>query len=74
MDKVNVLFATDKNYLPYLECSLKSLLAHNENLSVFVLNTGDIPLDWAENLQPYFAQRRSELKLCYLNQASLNYF
>ena len=74
MDKVNVLFATDKNYLPYLECSLKSLLAHNENLSVFVLNTGDIPLDWAENLQPYFAQRRSELKLCYLNQASLNHF
>lgn len=74
MDKVNILFATDKNYLPYLECSLKSLLAHNENLSVFVLNTGDIPADWAENLQPYFLKRRSELKLCYLNQESLNHF
>ena len=32
--KYNVMMASDANYLPYVEITLKSLLMHNENLSV----------------------------------------
>ncbi|WP_273397057.1 glycosyltransferase family 8 protein [Actinobacillus porcinus] len=74
MEPINILLAADKNYLPYLEISLKSLLAHNENLSVFVLHTGDIPAAWADSLRPYFAKRQSELVLCYLDPEHLNLF
>ncbi|WP_293730994.1 hypothetical protein [uncultured Actinobacillus sp.] len=74
MERINILLATDKHYLPYLEISLKSLLAHNENLSVFVLHTGDIPAAWADSLRPYFAKRQSELVLCYLDPEHLNLF
>lgn len=38
------MMASDANYLPYVEITLKSLLMHNENLSVFILHTGDISL------------------------------
>ncbi|WP_261383238.1 hypothetical protein [Haemophilus influenzae] len=38
--KYNVMMASDANYLPYVEITLKSLLMHNENLSVFILHTG----------------------------------
>lgn len=50
MNQVNVLLASDANYLPYLEVALKSLLTHHHNLTVFVLNTGDIPSSWANQL------------------------
>lgn len=44
--KYNVMMASDANYLPYVEITLKSLLMHNENLSVFILHTGDISESW----------------------------
>lgn len=74
MNRVNVLLASDANYLPYLEVALKSLLAHHHHLAVFVLNTGDIPSSWASQLQPYFDKRHSTLTLCYLNKAHLATF
>ncbi|MDY6216264.1 glycosyltransferase family 8 protein [Actinobacillus porcinus] len=74
MEPINILLAADKNYLPYLEISLKSLLAHNEKLSVFVLHTGDIPSAWADSLREHFAKRQSELVLCYLPPENLNIF
>lgn len=74
MSKINVVLATDANYMNYLEVTLKSLLAHNENLSVFVLNMGDISSEWEIRLQPYFAKRNSSLKLVYFDDAKFSNF
>lgn len=74
MSKINVVLATDANYLNYLEVTLKSLLAHNENLSVFVMNTGDISSEWVADLQPYFEKRNCTLRLVYLDKAHLSHF
>ncbi len=49
-----------------VEITLKSLLMHNENLSVFILHTGDISESWQNDLQPYFAKRYSTLQLIVL--------
>lgn len=74
MQKINVVLATDANYLPYLEVTLKSLLAHNQNLSVFVMNTGDIPATWVNQLQPFFAKRNASLKVVHLDKSFLETF
>lgn len=74
MSKINVVFATDANYLDYLEIVLKSLLAHNENLYVFVMNTGDIPEEWENKLQPYFERRDCVLKLVNFRKSCLEDF
>lgn len=58
--------ASDANYLPYVEITLKSLLMHNENLSVFILHTGDISESWQNDLQLYFAKRYSTLQLVHM--------
>lgn len=49
-----------------VEITLKSLLMHNENLSVFILHTGDISESWQNDLQPYFAKRYSTLQLVHM--------
>lgn len=74
MSNINVVLASDANYLSYLEITLKSLLAHNQNLSIFIINTGDISSEWENRLQPYFEQRNSELKLVYLDEKYLENF
>lgn len=74
MQKYNVVFATDKNYLHYLETALKSLLAHHSHLSVFILHTGDISVDWSKKLTPYFNKRSCALKLAYLSPENLSNF
>lgn len=60
------MMASDANYLPYVEITLKSLLMHNENLSVFILHTGDISESWQNDLQLYFAKRYSTLQLVHM--------
>ena len=57
MSKINVVLATDANYLRYVEVTLKSLLAHNQNLSVFIMYTGDVSPEWGDRLKPYFEKR-----------------
>lgn len=74
MKKYNVVFAADKNYLSYLEISLKSLLAHHSHLSIFILSTGDILNQWAETLRPYLEKRNSTLTLGYLDSRNLANF
>ncbi|HHF3391364.1 TPA: hypothetical protein ACWGR8_000390 [Haemophilus influenzae] len=49
-----------------VEITLKSLLMHNENLSVFILHTGDISESWQNDLQLYFAKRYSTLQLVHM--------
>lgn len=49
-----------------VEITLKSLLMHNENLSVFILHTGDISESWQNDLQVYFAKRYSTLQLDHM--------
>lgn len=49
-----------------VEITLKSLLMHNENLSVFILHTGDISESWQNDLQLYFAKRYSTLQLDHM--------
>ena len=66
--------ASDANYLPYVEITLKSLLMHNENLSVFILHTGDISESWQNDLQPYFAKRYSTLQLVHIDKSELDSF
>lgn len=66
--------ASDANYLPYVEITLKSLLMHNENLSVFILHTGDIPESWQNDLQLYFAKRYSTLQLVHIDKSELDSF
>ncbi|HHF5566913.1 TPA: hypothetical protein ACPP52_001065 [Haemophilus influenzae] len=39
---------------------------HNENLSVFILHTGDISESWQNDLQLYFAKRYSTLQLVHM--------
>lgn len=70
-EKINVVFATDAKYLNYLEITLKSLLAHNENLSVFVMNTGSIDIAWLNKLQPYFEKRNCSLQLVKIDNSFL---
>ena len=72
--KYNVMMASDVNYLPYVEITLKSLLMHNENLSVFILHTGDISESWQNDLQPYFAKRYSTLQLVHIDKSELDSF
>ena len=67
MSKINVVLATDANYLRYVEVTLKSLLAHNQNLSVFIMYTGDVSPEWGDRLKPYFEKRNSTLKLVYIS-------
>ncbi|MEX4505910.1 hypothetical protein MY905_04295 [Haemophilus influenzae] len=55
-----------------VEITLKSLLMHNENLSVFILHTGDISESWQNDLQLYFAKRYSTLQLVHM--ISINTF
>lgn len=74
MNRTNILLASDKNYLPYLETALKSLLAHHNDLNVFVFNQGDIPESWVGGLQGFFAKRRSKLTLAYLPPEYLSQF
>ena len=66
--------ASDANYLPYVEITLKSLLMHHENLSVFILHTGDISESWQNDLQPYFAKRYSTLQLVHIDKSELDSF
>lgn len=74
MKKYNIVLATDKNYINYLEVVLKSLIHHNENVSVYVLNTGDIDNEWLGRLAPYFERKNSSLELVTLNKNILNDF
>lgn len=74
MAKINVVLVADSNYLNYLEIALKSLLSHNENLSIFVINTGDISSDWAISLQSFFRKRGCSLQLVYIDKSSLANF
>lgn len=70
MSKTNIILAADIHYIDYLEITLKSLLAHNENLCVFILHTGDITQEWAEQRKPYFEKRYSELNLVYIKNTN----
>ena len=74
MSKINVVLATDANYLRYVEVTLKSLLAHNQNLSVFIMYTGDVSPEWGDRLKPYFEKRNSTLKLVYFDENHLESF
>lgn len=74
MSKINVVLVADSNYLNYLEIALKSLLSHNENLLIFVINTGDISSDWAISLQSFFRKRGCSLQLVYIDKSSLANF
>lgn len=74
MSKINVVLATDANYLRYVEVTLKSLLAHNQNLSVFIMYTGDVSPEWGDRLKPYFEKRNSTLKLVYFDENHLASF
>ncbi|HDL6065084.1 TPA: glycosyltransferase family 8 protein, partial [Mannheimia haemolytica] len=74
MKKYNIVFSADKNYLPYLEIALKSLLAHHNHLSIFILSTGDISHHWIETLRPYLENRYSTLRLGYLDSNNLANF
>lgn len=74
MSKVNIVLATDANYLRYAEITLKSLLAHNQNLSVFIMCTGDISQEWGDRLTSYFEKRNSTLKFVYFDVNHLSSF
>lgn len=74
MTKYNIVLATDKNYIPYLEIVLKSLLHHNKDLSVYILNTGDITYEWQKEISPFFTRRNSSLKLVTLDPRLLSEF
>lgn len=74
MKKYNIVFAADNNYLPYLEIALKSLLSHHSNLSIFIINAGDISNQWADSLIPHFSKRNSTLTLAYLDPINLANF
>lgn len=67
----NIVVASDKNYLNYLDIVLKSLLAHHQSFNVFILHTGDVNSEWVEERQQYFAQRQSSLYSAYINQEEL---
>lgn len=74
MENINIVLASDKNYLPYLEVTLKSLLAHHKNISVFILSTGDISKDWLLHKTPFFAKRNSKLFLANLDIKAIDKF
>ncbi|MCK3655512.1 hypothetical protein A4G19_07040 [Pasteurellaceae bacterium Macca] len=65
---MNVVFAVDKNYFPYLETTLKSLMCYHENLDIFVLHKDDVDLAYFERLNRYLAQRGSTIRSAQLNQ------
>lgn len=67
----NIVAASDRNYLGYLDIVLKSLLAHHQSFNVFILNAGDISPEWVMERQQFFAQRQSSLRLVYINQDEL---
>lgn len=74
MQKINILLCSDKNYINHLEITLKSLLAHNSHLQVFILHTGDIPQSWANGLEIIFAKRASSIFLAKIDKTALEEF
>lgn len=64
----NVVFAVDENYLPYLNIALKSLLAHHDQLQIFVLSHQPIAEQLAR-LAGYCAARSSALHFVHITES-----
>lgn len=66
--RFNVVFATDSNYLPYAQIALKSLLAHHDNLYVFIISNERLDEEFLRELQGYCSQRTSQVAFVHVNQ------
>ncbi|WGE88400.1 glycosyltransferase family 8 protein [Actinobacillus equuli subsp. haemolyticus] len=54
---MNIVLATDSNYLVHAEVTIKSLVAHHQNINIFVLHADQVSHTWVEQLNQIVGAR-----------------